>query len=345
MRRDRPRELTKQFLRDILGVMMLLDQYEAAGKARRLAPRTIQTYCRWVEEFLRFHHDRTGRWIHPDDMGEKEVEAFLTHLAVNRRVAASTQNQALGAIRLLYRHVLEKDLGSLDAVRATRPKRLPTVLSKEEVRRLFAAMPEKGAHRLIVELLYGTGMRISECCQLRVCDLDFDRGQIDIRDGKGNKDRVTMLPQALEERLKAQVEFVRLRHEHDVEHGAGYAPVPTSLEHKRQGEARELRWQFVFGSSVIRLDAETGRRIRWCAHPGAVDRSVKQAADIARIGKRVTSHTLRHSFATHLLEDGYDIRTVQQLLGHKNVETTMIYTHVMAKLGLGVRSPLDRLTG
>ncbi|MGD9857258.1 MAG: integron integrase [Planctomycetaceae bacterium] len=321
--------------------MKLLDRYEAACKVRRLASRTVQTYRRWVEEFLRFHQTRTARWIHPNDMGQKEVEAFLTHLAVNRRLAESTQNQALGAILFLYRHVLEKELGSLDAVRARRPKRLPTVLSKEEVRRLLAAMPEKGAHRLIVELLYGTGMRISESCQLRVCDLDFDRGQIVIRGGKGNKDRVIMLPQSLEERLKAQVEFVRLRHEYDVEHGAGYAPVPTSLEHKRHGAAREFRWQFVFGSSVIRLDGETGHRIRWHAHPGAVDRTVKQAADIARIGKRVTCHTLRHSFATHLLENGYDIRLVQQLLGHKNVETTMIYTHVMAKPGIGVRSPLD----
>ena len=312
--------------------MKLLDQYEAACKVRRLAVRTIPTYKRWVEEFLRFHHDRTGRWIHPQEMGEREVEAFLTHLAVNRRVAESTQNQALGAILFLFRHVIRKDLGSLDAVRARRPKRLPTVLSKDEVRRLIAAMPEEGAHRLIVELLYGTGMRISECCQLRVCDLDFDRGQILIRGGKGNKDRATMLPRSLEERLKAQLEFVRLRRECDVEKGAGYAPVPTSLEHKRQGAAREYRWQFVFGSTVARPDRETGRVIRWY---------VKQAADIARIGKRVRCHTLRHSFATHLLENGYDIRTVQELLGHKNVETTMIYTHVMSKPGLGVRSPLD----
>ena len=321
--------------------MKLLDQYEAACKVRRLAVRTVPTYKRWVEEFLRFHHDRTGRWIHPQEMGEREVEAFLTHLAVNRRVAESTQNQALGAILFLFRHVIRKDLGSLDAVRARRPKRLPTVLSKDEVRRLIAAMPEKGAHRLIVELLYGTGMRISECCQLRVCDLDFDRGQILIRGGKGNKDRATMLPRSLEERLKAQLEFVRLRHERDVEKGAGYAPVPTSLEHKRQGAAREYRWQSVVGSTVARPDRETRRVIRWYAHPGAVDRSVKQAADIARIGKRVTCHTLRHSFATHLLENGYDIRTVQELLGHQDVSTTMIYTHVLNRGAGGVRSPLD----
>jgi site-specific recombinase XerD len=162
-------------LRGTLGDMKFLDQYEGTCKVRRLAPRTIQTYRRWVEEFLRFHHDRTGQWIHPNQMGEPEVEAFFTHLAVNRRVAESTQNQALRAVLFLYRHVLEKDLGSLDAVRANRPKRLPTVLSKAEVRRRFAAMPEKGAHRQVIELLYGTGMRISECCQLRICDLDFDR--------------------------------------------------------------------------------------------------------------------------------------------------------------------------
>ena len=321
--------------------MKLLEQYRAACEVRRLTKRTIQTYCRWVEEFLRFHHDRTGHWIHPREMGEKEVEAFLTHLAVNRRLAESTQNQALGAILFLYRHVLKQPLGSLDAVRASKPKRLPTVLSKDEVRRLIAALPDNASHRLIVELLYGTGMRISECCRIRVIDLDFDRGQIIIRGGKGNKDRVTMLPQSLEERLKVQVEFVRLRHEHDVENGAGYAPVPTSLEHKRHNAARDLRWQFVFGSAVIRLDKATGRRIRWHAHPSAVDRTVKHASEVARINKRVTCHTLRHSFATHLLENGYDIRTVQDLLGHKNVETTMIYTHVMAKPGVGVRSPLD----
>ncbi len=221
--------------------MKLLEQYAAACKVRRLSPRTIQTYTRWVEEFLRFHRDRTGDWIHPQDMAEPEVEAFLTHLAVNRRLAASTQNQALGAILFLYRHVLQKKLGSLDAVRASKPKRVPTVLSKGEIDRLMAALPEKTSHRLIVELLYGTGMRISECCQLRVTDLDFDRGQIVIKSGKGNKDRVTMLPQSMEERLKAQVEFVRLRHEHDVENGAGYAPVPTSLEHRRHGAAREPR--------------------------------------------------------------------------------------------------------
>ena len=321
--------------------MKLLDQYQAACQVRRLARRTIPTYRRWVEEFLRFQHDRVGRWMHPQELGEKEVEAFLTHLAVNRKVAESTQNQALGTILFLYRYVIVKDLGSFNAIRAQRPQRLPTVLSKDEVRRLIAAMPPRGVHRLIVELLYGTGMRISECCQLRCCDIDFDRGQIMIRDAKGNKDRATVLPRSLEERLRAQLEFVRLQHERDVERGAGYAPVPTSLEHKRQGAARDLRWQFVFGSKVARWNQDTGRVLRWYAHPGAVDRSVNQAADIARIGKRVTCHTLRHSFATHLLENGYDIRTVQELLGHKSVETTMIYTHVMCKPGLGVRSPLD----
>lgn len=202
-------------------------------------------------------------------MGEPDVQTFLTHLAVNRRVAASTQNQALGAILFVYRYVLERPLGTLD------------------------------------------------------------------------KDRVTMLPRSLEDRLKTQVNYVRLRHQRDVERGGGYAPVPTSLEHKRHGAARELRWQFVFGSSVVRPDPDTGHVLRWYAHPSAVDRTVKEAADVARIDERVTCHTLRHSFATHLLENGYDLWTVQQLLGHKSVETTQIYTHVMQKPGLGVRSPLD----
>lgn len=272
-------------------------------------------------ELPRFHHDRMGLWIHPNQMGEPEVEAFLTHLAVDRRVAESTQNQAIehysakspepgemaGALgrRVVGTTPLfvvfssspgavvlgdpvpvpsrtAKGLGIAGC--GPSPKRLPAVLSKEEVRRLFPAMAETAAHRLIVELPCGTGMRISECCQLRVCDLDFDRGQIFIRGGMGSKDRVTMLPQSLEGRLKVQVEFVRLRHQHDVEHGAGYAPVPTRLEHKRHGAAREVRRQFVVGSSVIRLDRESGRRIRRHAHPGAVARTIKQAAIVAQRG-------------------------------------------------------------
>jgi len=246
-----------------------------------------------------------------------------------------------GALVFLYRHVLEQDLAGVSAVRANPPKRLRTVLSQSEVRRLIDAVPQSSTHRLMIELIYGTGMRVSECCQLRVIDVDFDRGQILIRSGKGEKDRTTVLPESLQDSLLAQVEFVRLRHERDVEDGAGYAPVPTSLENKRHGAAREFRWQFVFGSAVLRRDRDSMLQLRWYADSSALNRSVRQAADLAKIAKRVTCHTLRHSFATHLLESGYDIRTVQELLGHKNVETTMIYTHVMQKPGIGVRSPLD----
>lgn len=326
--------------------MKLLQQYEAACRAKHLARRTVQTYTRWVEEFVRFHHAVAGKWRHPRELQEPEVTAFLTHLAVNRRIAESTQNQALAALLFLYRHVLQLPLGNLDAVRARRPKRLPTVLSQAEVQRLIAALPQDSTSRLMVELLYGTGLRIAECCQLRICDLDFDRGQIMVRAGKGKKDRATLLPRSLEARLREQIERVNLRHQRDRRRGGGFAPVPTSLAHKRHSAAGELRWQFVFGSAVTRPDAETGRRLRWYLHPGTVDRAVKEAAEIAQLPKRTSCHTLRHSFATHLLESGYDIRTVQQLLGHKHVETTMIYTHVMQRPGLGVRSPLDAvLTG
>ncbi len=311
------------------------------GIWRDLARRTVQTYIRWVDQFIRFHRGASGEWRHPRELHEPEVTAFLTHLAVNRRIAESTQNQALAALLFLYRHVLKLPLGDLDAVRAKRPLRLPTVLSQREVQHLIEALPEHSVSRLMVELMYGTGLRVSECCQLRVCDLDFDRGQIMVRAGKGKKDRATLLPQSLVSRLRQQVEAVRKRHARDTKRGDGFAPVPTSLAHKRHSASGELRWQFVFGSAVLRTDAETGRRLRWHAHPSTVDRAIKEAAEIARLPKRSSCHTLRHSFATHLLENGYDIRTVQQLLGHKHVETTMIYTHVMQRPGLGVRSPLD----
>lgn len=308
---------------------------------RHLAPKTEQVYAHWVEEFCRFQHQQTGEWRHPATLGESDVGAFLTHLAVNRGIAESTQNQALSALLFLYRYVLKRSLQGIDACRAKRPDRLPTVLSQSEVRKLIAAMPAAGPARTMVELMYGTGLRVSECCMLRVCDLDFDRGQILVRSTKGKKDRVTVMPQVLIERLKTQIAFVAARHERDRRHGHGYAPVPTSLEHKRHSASGELRWQFVFGSTVVRADQVTGRRLRWYAHPATVDRAVRNAAEIAALSKRVTCHTLRHSFATHLLENGYDIRTVQTLLGHKNVETTMIYTHVMNKPGIGVQSPLD----
>lgn len=321
--------------------MKLLDQFRESCRLRHLAPKTEQVYTHWVEEFCRFHRQQAGEWRHPAKLGEADVAAFLTHLAINRGIAESTQNQALSALLFLYRHVLGRSLQGIDACRAKRPDRLPTVLSQDEVRRLIRAVPAGSMTRTMIELMYGTGLRVSECCMLRVCDLDFDRGQILVRSTKGKKDRVTVLPLSLVERLKTQIAFVAARHERDRRRGHGYAPVPTSLEHKRHSAAAELRWQFVFGSAVARPDPTTGRKLRWYAHPATVDRAVRVAAETAGLRKRVTCHTLRHSFATHLLENGYDIRTVQTLLGHKHVETTMIYTHVMTKPGIGVQSPLD----
>lgn len=321
--------------------MKLLERYRAACQLRHFAPSTIRVYTQWVVQFLRFHKNQCGDWRHPDQLGAAEIEAFLTHLAVNRRVAESTQNQAFAALLFLYRHVLKRDLGPINALRAKRPKRVPTVLSRKEVQDLFAAMEAGTVARLMCELMYGAGLRVSECCTLRICDVDFERGQLILRDTKGRQDRVTVLPESLVSALQKQVEYVCVRHARDRQRGHGFAPVPSSLEHKRRSASGEFRWQFVFGSAVVRPDAETGRTLRWHTTPSQVESAIKRAADLAQIPKRVTCHSLRHSFATHLLENGYDIRTVQQLLGHRNVETTMIYTHVMAKPGLGVRSPLD----
>lgn len=261
-------------MRSRIPVMRLLDQFRESCRLRHLAPKTERVYVHWVEEYCRFQHQQTGEWRHPADLGESEVAAFLTHLAVNRGIAESTQNQALSALLFLYRNVLKRSLQGIDACRAQRPSRLPTVLSSDEVRRLIRAMPADGVARTMVELMYGTGLRVSECCTLRICDLDFDRGQIIVRSAKGKKDRVTVLPHALVERLKKQIAFVTARHERDRRRGHGYAPVPTALEHKRHSASGELRWQFVFGSSVVRPDPATGRKLRWHAHPGAVDRAV-----------------------------------------------------------------------
>jgi integron integrase len=321
--------------------MKLLTEVHAACRQQHFAKSTEQTYCRWVEEYVRYHKDRTGAWQHPAELSEREIEAFLTHLAVNRKLAESSQNQAFGALLFLYRFVLKRELGDISALRAKRPERLPTVLSVGEVRRLLAAIEEGTTIRLMVELLYGCGLRIKECCTLRVMDVDLDRKQVTVRGGKGKKDRATVLPATTREALAKQRERVRQIHERDVRRGRGYVAVPTSVEHKRHGATRELGWQFLFPSVRSVWDDETGHHLRWHCHPGTVDRAVRQATTDAQIDKRVSCHTLRHSFATHLLEAGYDIRTVQELLGHKHVETTMIYTHV-ANLGtLAVRSPLD----
>lgn len=272
--------------------MKLLDQFRESCRMRHLAPKTERVYTHWVEEFCRFQRQQTGQWRHPEKLGEAEVASFLTHLAVNRGIAESTQNQALSALLFLYRYVLRRSLQGIEACRAKRPDRLPTVLSKDEVRRLIKAIPAGSIARTMVELMYGTGLRVSECCTLRICDLDFDRGQVLVRAAKGKKDRVTVMPQTLVDRLKSQIAFVAARHERDIRRGQGYAPVPTSLEHKRHSASKELRWQFGFGSTVVRPDPTTGRSLRWYSHPSTVDRAVRRAAEIAGLSKRVTSYTL-----------------------------------------------------
>jgi len=289
-------------------------------------------------------------WRHPRELGAVELANFLTHLAVERRLAASTQNQAVNAIVFLYRHVLADELpadhlGRFVAERSKRPKRVPTVLSESEVSRVIGEMPAGGAEgvrTLMVRLLYGTGMRVMECCTLRLRDLDFDRQQIIVRSGKGDRDRVVMLPTSLRVDLLEQVRRVRHRHERDLAKGGGCVPVPAVVENKVPYAEMDWRWQFLFPSMLMRRD-EQGRGTRWHADPGVLDKFIRRATRNAGISKRVSAHTFRHSFATHLLEAGYDVRQVQTLLGHGSLKTTMLYTHVMNKPAISVVSPMDRL--
>ena len=332
--------------------MRLFDRMEEAAARRHFSRHTTDCYCRWVRQFLEFCRDG-NRWRHPAELGGGDVSRFLTHLAAERRVARSTQTQAMNGVLFLYRDVLAEELGAdhlgpIDGLRAGRRARVPTVLSVDEVRRVIGAAREGSVHRLIIELLYGTGVRVAEGCSLRVRDVDFDRGQIIVRGGKGDRDRVVMLPQVLVGRLVEQVRRVRQRHGRDAASGRGFAPVPDVLLNKVPYAADDWRWQFVFpsavGRSVTGHGADGEPRVgRWHASPGVVARMVRAAARRAEVAKRVTPHTFRHSFATHLLEAGYDVRQVQQLLGHAKLETTMVYTHVMNRPAVAVASPLDRL--
>jgi len=306
-------------------------------RALHYSRRTEKTYWYWIRWFVFFHGKR-----HPREMGAPEVTAFLGWLATERNVAAATQNQALSALLFLYQKVLGKELPWLaDLVRAQRPVRLPTVLSESEVRRVLANVD--GVGRLMVGFLYGAGLRQIECLSLRVKDIDFAYRQVLVRDGKGAKDRVTMLPENLVQPLQAHLGRVRLLHRRDLDEGCGEVSLPFALARKYPRAGREWGWQFVFPSGNRSADPESGVVRRHHVHPDTLGRIVKRAAQHAGIVKPVTCHTLRHSFATHLLERGHDIRTVQELLGHADVSTTMIYTHVMNKGARGVRSPLDRL--
>jgi len=315
--------------------LKFMEQCREVMRFRRLALRSEQAYLEWIKRFIFFHEKR-----HPKDMGEPEVRAFLTHLAVQRQVSASTQNHALNALVFLYRHVLGREFELLDGVeRAKRAVRVPVVLSKAEVARLLAALPDK--HRLFFQFLYGTGLRLMEGLRLRVKDVDFERGQIIVRGGKGDKDRVTMLPDSLRTAMQAHLERVRLLHKRDLAEGLGGVALPGALKVKYPQAERDWVWQWFWPGVMVSVDPADGQRKRYHLHETSIQRVMQTSVKLAGLTKPATCHTLRHSFATHLLENGYDIRTVQDLLGHKHVATTQLYTHVMQKPGLGVRSPLD----
>lgn len=313
----------------------LLDQVRDVIRRKHFSLRTERTYCDWIRRFILYHRKR-----HPKEMGETEITEFLTHLARDGLVAASTQNQALSALLFLYREVLQRDIGWLDKVqRAKRPARLPVVLTHDEARGVFLNL--HGRHRLMAGLLYGSGLRLMECVRLRVKDVDFGYLRITVREGKGGKDRVTMLPVKLAKALERELGKVRAQHQEDIERGLGQVYLPNAVARKYPQAVREWGWQYVFPSSRLSIDPRTGQRRRHHTDESVLQTAVKRAVRAAGITKAATCHTLRHSFATHLLENGYDIRTVQELLGHKDVSTTMIYTHVLNKPGLGVKSPLD----
>lgn len=313
----------------------LLEVVRRKIRAKHYSLRTEQAYLGWIRRFI-FANGRR----HPREMGGLEVEAFLSHLAVEAQVSASTQNQALSALLFLYRDVLGVELPWMESVlRAKRPRRLPAVLSREEVRQLLSLL--NGRNWLMASLLYGTGMRLMECLRLRVKDVDFSRSEILVRNGKGAKDRRTMLPRALEEPLQREIARSRVLHSMDLAEGFGETPLPFALSRKYPNAGKEFGWQFVFPSDNRSVDPRTGKTHRHHVDDGVLSRAIKRARFQAGIVKPLSAHTLRHTFATHLLEAGYDIRTIQELLGHKDVSTTQIYTHVLNRGGLGVRSPLD----
>lgn len=313
----------------------LLEQVRSLIRLRHYSIRTETAYLYWIKHYILFHNKR-----HPSELGERHLTQFLSHLAIDRKVAASTQNQALSALLFLYRQVLKQPLDWLDDVeRAKKPEKLPVVLTKQEVRSILAQLD--GSKWLMTALLYGSGLRLMECLRLRVKDLDFGYNQITVRDGKGHKDRVTMLPASLMGPLHRHLAKVRLLHDKDLSEGFGQVYLPYALERKYPKANCEWGWQYVFPSSRRSVDPRSGATHRHHVAEDVLQAAVKAAVRAAGISKPASCHTLRHSFATHLLEDGYDIRTVQELLGHKDVSTTMIYTHVLNKGGKGVRSPLE----
>lgn len=315
----------------------LLDQVRQAIRTRHLSPKTEEAYVGWIKRFILYHNKR-----HPAEMGEQEIAQFLSSLASESHVSASTQNQALNAILFLYREVLRKEIGYVNGVvRAKRSKRLPVVLTRQEVRSIVGLL--NGPEWIMGMLLYGAGLRLMECLRLRVKDVDFSRNEIRVRSGKGDKDRVTMLPAAVNEPLRRHLELVRKQYEADLKSGYSGVALPDALERKYPNAGKEWSWQWVFPASSLYIDRQSGLRKRHHLHESVLQKAVREAALKAGLSKPASPHTFRHSFATHLLEDGYDIRTIQELLGHRDVTTTMIYTHVLNRGGRGVNSPADRL--
>ena len=313
----------------------LLDQVSDVARFRHLSLRTEQAYRNWIKRYIFFHQKR-----HPKELNAEHVRAFLTHLAVNENVSAATQNQAFCALLFLYRNVLRIEPLDIEGVeRARKSRKLPVVFTKQEATAIITHLGSQEA--LIAALLYGSGLRIMEAVRLRVKDVDFSRKEIKVRDGKGEKDRVTMLPHALINGLRRQVEIVRQLHQIDLRHGYGEVYLPYALDRKYNNAARELAWQYLFPADKLSVDPRSGKVRRHHINEQNIQRAVKSALRIAGVRKNGSCHSFRHSFATHLLENGYDIRTVQELLGHKDVRTTMIYTHVLNKGGRGVKSPLD----
>ncbi|MFC1530169.1 integron integrase [Gemmatimonadota bacterium] len=315
----------------------LLSQVREALRVRKYSRRTEQTYVMWVKRFTRFHDLR-----HPAGMAEPEINKFLTYLAVDRKVSASTQNQALSALLFLYRHVLNRQIGELgDVIRAQQPQRLPIVMTRDEVRTVMRQLSDE--KWLVAALLYGSGLRLMECLRLRVKDVDITSSQITVRDGKGNQDRITMLPVTLHNPFEEHLKRVKTIHDQDLKEGYGHVSLPHALARKYPSAGSEWCWQWIFPQKRRWSDRQSGHQGRHHMDESIMQRAVREAVRNAGLTKRATCHSLRHSFATHLLEDGYDIRTIQELLGHKDVKTTMIYTHVLNRGPTGVRSPLDRI--
>ncbi|MBK8782582.1 MAG: integron integrase [Anaerolineales bacterium] len=314
----------------------LLDQFRDNIRLKQYSYRTEKTYIEWVREYILFHNKR-----HPREMGVTEINQFITHLVVDRKASASTQNQAISAILFLYRNTLhiELDQSSLNFIRPKKGKRVPNVLSAQEARAVISNMT--GPYKLMAQIMYGSGLRLMECLRLRVKDIDFENHRIIVYDGKGGDDRVTMLPDSIIAPMREHLAQTKAIHKKDLAAGLGSVQMPFALDKKYPAAHKEWIWQFIFPAPTLYTEAETGITRRHHIHETALQKAIRAAAKTAKIDKRVTPHTFRHSFATHLLQNGYDIRTVQELLGHKDVKTTMIYTHVLGRGGLSVKSPLD----